>query len=433
VPILGSLKELSDIIEIMVLRYGETPWVALTGPARTPAVMLQVLEVTSRHGAEIMALGHDAAAQVLEPLRPADLLARPERHLDMAPVRKILTGARVLVTGGGGSIGSELVRQVAQESPAELTIIDFSEYNLYKIEMELKRDWPKLKFSCHLGDIRDENRVAGIFSAARPDTVIHAAALKHVPLMERHACEAILTNVAGARIAAQAAVAAGAKRFVFISTDKAVDPDNVMGATKRLAELCIGRILTETGMAVAMVRFGNVLGSSGSVVPLFERQIAQGGPVTITDPDATRFFMTIEEASALVLQAAAMDQPEGEAGLYVLDMGDPIPIRQLAETMIRLKGKVPYVDIAIETMGLREGEKLHEELTYPHEALQPTPISGVHRVSYEAAHSELFNKQLTQLIETARSHQPAEALRLLGVLVPEYGSERAERLNLKLA
>jgi O-antigen biosynthesis protein WbqV len=206
-----------------------------------------------------------------------------------------------------------------------------------------------------------------------------------------------------------------------------------MGATKRLAELCIGRILTETGMAVAMVRFGNVLGSSGSVVPLFERQIAQGGPVTITDPDATRFFMTIEEASALVLQAAAMDRPEGEAGLYVLDMGDPIPIRQLAETMIRLKGKVPYVDIAIETMGLREGEKLHEELTYPHEALQPTPISGVHRVSYEAAHSELFNKQLTQLIETARSHQPAEALRLLGVLVPEYGSERAERLNLKLA
>lgn len=433
VPILGSLKELSDIIEIMVLRYGETPWVALTGPARSPAVMLQVLEVTSRHGAEIMALGHDAAAQVLEPLHPADLLARPERHLDMTPVRKILTGARVLVTGGGGSIGSELVRQVAKEAPAELTIIDFSEYNLYKIEMELKREYPGLRINCHLGDIRDEARMQDVFMAARPDVVIHAAALKHVPLMERHACEAILTNVAGARIAAQAAVSAGAKRFVFISTDKAVDPDNVMGATKRLAELCIGRVLADSGMAVAMVRFGNVLGSSGSVVPLFERQIAQGGPVTITDPDATRFFMTIEEASALVLQAAAMEQAKGEAGLYVLDMGAPIPIRQLAETMIRLKGKVPYVDIAIQTTGLREGEKLHEELTYPHEALQPTQISGVQKVSYEAAHSELFAKQLAQLIETARSHQPAEALRLLGVLVPEYGSERAERLNLKLA
>ncbi len=433
VPILGSLKELSDIIEIMMLRYGETPWIALTGPARTPSVMLQVLEVTSRHGAEIMALGHDAAAQILEPLRPADLLARPERHLDMEPVRKILTGARVLVTGGGGSIGSELVRQVAQETPAELTIIDFSEYNLYQIEMELKRRWPALKISCHLGDIRDEARMLDIFKGARPDTVIHAAALKHVPLMERHACEAILTNVSGARIAAQSAVAAGAKCFVFISTDKAVDPDNVMGATKRLAELCIGRILADSGMAGAMVRFGNVLGSSGSVVPLFERQIARGGPVTITDPDATRFFMTIEEASALVLQAASLQQTRGEAGLYVLDMGDPIPIRQLAETMIRLKGKVPYVDIAIETMGLREGEKLHEELTYPHEALQTTPISGVHRVSYEPIQNELFSKQLMQLIETARNHQPAEAVRLLGVLVPEYGSERAELLNRRLA
>ncbi|MFN4185652.1 MAG: polysaccharide biosynthesis protein [Hyphomonas sp.] len=433
VPILGSLKELSDIIEIMMLRYGETPWIALTGPARTPAVMLEVLEVTSRHGAEIMALGHDAAAQVLEPLHPADLLARPERHLDMEPVRRILTGARVLVTGGGGSIGSELVRQVAQEGPAELIVIDFSEYNLYQIELELKRDWPNLKISCHLGDIRDEARMSDIFAAARPDTVIHAAALKHVPLMERHACEAILTNVAGARIAAQAAVSSGAKRFVFISTDKAVDPDNVMGATKRLAELCIGRILTESGMAGAMVRFGNVLGSSGSVVPLFERQIAQGGPVTITDPDATRFFMTIEEASALVLQAAALQRADGEAGLYVLDMGDPIPIRQLAETMIRLKGKVPYVDIAIEIMGLREGEKLHEELTYPHEALKPTAISGVHRVDCETMQSELFHKQLAQLIETARNHQPAEAVRLLGVLVPEYGSERAELLTLRLA
>lgn len=433
VPILGSLKELSDIIEIMVLRYGETPWVALTGAARTPAVMLQVLEVTSRHGAEIMALGHDATAQVLEPLRPADLLARPERHLDMQPVRSILTGARVLVTGGGGSIGSELVRQVAREAPAELTVIDFSEYNLYQIEMELKRDWPNLKVCCHLGDIRDEARMLDIFMTARPDTVIHAAALKHVPLMERHACEAILTNVAGARIAAQSAVAAGAQRFVFISTDKAVDPDNVMGATKRLAELCIARILADSGMAGAMVRFGNVLGSSGSVVPLFERQIAQGGPVTITDPDATRFFMTIEEASALVLQAAALQDKGGEAGLYVLDMGDPIPIRQLAETMIRLKGKVPYVDIAIQTMGLREGEKLHEELTYPHEALQPTRISGVHQVCYEATPNELFNKQVLQLIETARNHQPAEAVRLLGVLVPEYGSERAELLYRKLA
>lgn len=432
-PILGSLKELSDIIEIMVLRYGETPWVALTGPARTPEVMLKVLEVTARYGAEIMALGHDATAQILEPLRPADLLARPERHLDLQPVRQILSGARVLVTGGGGSIGSELVRQVAEQEPAELVIVDFSEYNLYQIELELKMRWPTVQTVCHLGDIRDEARMNDIFSGARPDIVIHAAALKHVPLMERHACEAILTNVAGARIVAQTAAAFGAKRFVFISTDKAVDPDNVMGATKRLAELCIGRILSDSGMAGAMVRFGNVLGSSGSVVPLFERQIAQGGPVTITDPDATRFFMTIEEASALVLQAAALQNAEANVGLYVLDMGEPIPIRQLAETMIRLKGKVPYVDVAIQTMGLREGEKLHEELTYPHEALHRTDACGVYQVIHEPMQSELFAKQLVQLTEAARNHQTEEALRLLGVLVPEYGSERAELLYLRLA
>ncbi|MBY9067013.1 polysaccharide biosynthesis protein [Hyphomonas sp. WL0036] len=432
-PILGSLTELNDILEIMVLRYGETPWVALTGPARAPEIMLQVLEVTARHGAEIMALGHDATAQILEAIHPADLLARPERQLNMQPVQHILTGARVLVTGGGGSIGSELVRQVAELQPACLTIIDFSEFNLYQIELELRRRWPHLNATCILGDIRDEARMADIFSAAKPDIVIHAAALKHVPLMERHACEAILTNVAGAYIVAQAAKTAGAKRFVFISTDKAVDPDNVMGATKRLAELCISRIMADSGMAGAMVRFGNVLGSSGSVVPLFERQIAEGGPVTITDPDATRFFMTIEEASALVLQAAALQRAEDEAGLFVLDMGEPIPIRHLAETMIRLKGKVPYVDIAIEIMGLREGEKLHEELTYPHEALRSTPVSGVHQVSCPPINSELFGKQILQLIEAARHHQPAEALRLLGVLVPEYGSERAELLYRHLA
>ncbi|MFN4025091.1 MAG: UDP-N-acetylglucosamine 4,6-dehydratase family protein [Hyphomonas sp.] len=433
VPIMGSLNELGTVIEVLKLRYGEVPWVALTGRARSPAIMLKVLDTTSAHGAEVMALGHDATAQTLEPVRPADLLARPERRLDMKPVRDILKDARVMVTGGGGSIGSELSRQVAAERPAELIIIDCSEFNLYQIELELRQRFPHITLTCHLGDVRDEARMADILSAARPDIVIHAAALKHVPLMERHVCEALLTNVAGTKSVARAAAAAGVKRFVFISTDKAVDPDNVMGASKRLAELSLTRIITESGMAGAMVRFGNVLGSSGSVVPLFERQIAQGGPVTITDPEATRFFMTIEEASALVLQAAALQDQSAEAGLFVLDMGEPIAIRQLAETMIRLKGKVPYIDIAIQTTGLREGEKLHEALTYPHEALKPTTVDGVSRVASETVQNELFHKQLQQLLEAARRHDVPEALRLLGVLVPEYGTERAEQLNLKLA
>lgn len=433
IPIMGSLNELGNVLEVLTLRYGEVPWVALTGPARSRDIMLRVLDITSAQGAEIMALGHDATAQTLEPIRPADLLARPERQLDIQPVRSLLRGARVIVTGGGGSIGSELARQVAEEKPAELVIIDCSEYNLYQIELGLRRHFPELVLTCHLGDVRHTRRMEQIMRGARPDIVIHAAALKHVPLMERHVCEAILTNVAGTKSVARAAAAVGASRFVFISTDKAVDPDNIMGASKRLAELALERIVIETGMACAMVRFGNVLGSSGSVVPLFERQIAEGGPVTITDPEATRYFMTIEEASALVLQAAALQENDGRAGLFVLDMGEPIAIQQLAETMIRLKGKVPYLDIAIQTTGLRQGEKLHERLTYPHEALSNTPVEGVSRVASETNVSELFGKQLEQLMDAARRHDVSEALRLLGVLVPEYGSKGLELAARRLA
>ncbi|MDP1556545.1 MAG: polysaccharide biosynthesis protein, partial [Hyphomonas sp.] len=240
---------------------------------------------------------------------------------------------------------------------------------------------------------------------------------------------AILTNVGGAVPVARAAAAAGASRFVFNSTDKAVAPHKVMGATKRLAELAIGRIISEAQMNGAMVRFGNVLGSSGSVVPLFESQIAAGGPVTLTDPGATRYFMTIEEATALVLQAAALQRDDKIAELFVLDMGEPIAIRQLAETMIRLKGKVPDVDIEITTMGMRRGEKVHEELTYDHEALGPTAVEGINRVTSQAPVGELLDKQVNALIEAARRHDTSEALRLLGALVPEYGQDRARDMQ----
>ena len=423
-PIMGSLRELGNVIDVLALRYGSAPWIAVTGPARDRAAMGEILEIASTHGAHIMALG--AAAQTLEPVRPADLLARPERELDLRPVRELLVGADVLLTGGGGSIGSELARQVARQSPASLAIVESSEFNLYQIDHHLRALHPGLPLTSHLGDVRDTARLAAIFAESRPDIVIHAAALKHVPLMEENVCEAILTNVGGAVAVARAAAASGASRFVFISTDKAVAPDNVMGATKRLAELAISRIISEARMGGAMVRFGNVLGSSGSVVPLFERQIAAGGPVTLTDPEATRYFMTIEEATALVLQAAALQQETQHAELFVLDMGEPIAIRQLAETMIRLKGKVPGVDIEITTMGMRKGEKRHEALTYAHEALEPTAVEGVNRVTSQAPAGELLDKQVNALIEAARRHDTSEALRLLGVLVPEYGAERPQ-------
>jgi len=425
-PIMGSLRELGNVIDVLALRYGSAPWIAVTGPARDRATMGEILEIASTHGAHIMALGHNAAAQTLEPVRPADLLARPERELDLRPVRELLFGADVLVTGGGGSIGSELARQVARQSPASLAIVESSEFNLYQIDHHLRALHPGLPLASHLGDVRDTARLTAIFAESKPDIVIHAAALKHVPLMEENVCEAILTNVGGAVAVARAAAASGASRFVFISTDKAVAPDNVMGATKRLAELAISRIISEARMGGAMVRFGNVLGSSGSVVPLFERQIAAGGPVTLTDPEATRYFMTIEEATALVLQAAALQQATQHAELFVLDMGEPIAIRQLAETMIRLKGKIPGVDIEITTMGMRKGEKQHEALTYAHEALEPTAVEGVNRVTSEALAGELLDKQVNALIEAARRHDTSEALRLLGVLVPEYGAERPQ-------
>ncbi|MEH6487373.1 polysaccharide biosynthesis protein [Hyphomonas oceanitis] len=427
VPIMGCLEDLGNVIDILRVRYGQTPWLAVTGVARERKGMLKVLEIAASHGAEVMAFSGDEAAQILEPVHPADLLARAERRLDIEPVRNIITGASVLVTGGGGTIGSELTRQVAALKPATLTIIDASEFNLYSIDMALRSHAPNVPAMSRLGDVRDISRLTDVFQRAQPDLVIHAAALKHVPLMEHNLCEAILTNVGGAVNAARAAVAVGARRFVFISTDKAVDPDNVMGATKRLAEIAVSRIAADSRMTASMVRFGNVLGSSGSVVPLFERQIAAGGPVTLTDPGVTRYFMTVEEASSLVLQAAALQAHEGDADLFVLDMGEPIAILQLAETMIRLKGLVPGVDIEIVTTGLRDGEKMHEALTYSHEEIRPTEVDGVNRVASPNGHGELFEKQLAALLEAAARRERSEALRLLGVLVPEYGANRAER------
>ena len=427
VPIMGGLEDLSNVIDVLSVRYEHTPWVAVTGAARDRKTMMQILETTSAHGAQIMALSGEETAQLLEKVRPADLLARAERNLNIAPVRDRIEGARVLITGGGGTIGSELARQVAGLSPAQLTIIDSCEFNLYSIDMELTKKFPEMEISSRLGDVRDSQRVRDIFQNAQPEVVIHAAALKHVPLMERNVCEAILTNVAGAVNCARAAASVGANSFVFISTDKAVDPDNVMGATKRLAEIAISRIAEEAGMAAAMVRFGNVLGSSGSVVPLFERQIAEGGPVTITDMGVTRYFMTVEEASSLVLQAGALQHECGNSDIYVLDMGEPMPILQLAETLIRLKGLIPGVDIEIVQTGLRAGEKMHEALTYEHETVTRTDVDGVLRVASRTLSSELFDKQLSALIEAASRRERSEALRMLGMIVPEYGVERAAK------
>ncbi len=431
VTVMGGLDRLGNTLDVLRVRYGATPMVAVAGDARTPVNMGEILEeVSARHG-KIMAIGGNGEAR-LEKVRPADLLARAERALDPAPIVDLVGGRRVFVTGGGGTIGSELARQSAACAPEALTLYDSSEYNLYEIDLELRNSRQGLEIASHLGDVRNEVRLLGAMRKARPDVVIHAAALKQVPLMEENPCEAILTNIGGTILAAKAAVESGAQRLVFISTDKAVNPPNVMGATKRLAELALAEIVRGTQLAVSMVRFGNVLGSSGSVVPLFERQIEAGGPVTVTDPEITRYFMTVEEASRLVLQAAALQTEAGVAGLYVLDMGDPVRIQALAEAMVRLKGFVPGRDIDIVHTGLRPGEKLHEELTYPEEALGRSSVSGVMRVTGASnPPGELFMAELGRLIDAAAASDRETAVSKLSQLVSGLsvgsGEQRALR------
>ncbi|MEM1391536.1 MAG: UDP-N-acetylglucosamine 4,6-dehydratase family protein, partial [Pseudomonadota bacterium] len=354
--------------------------------------------------------------------KPADLLSRPVRDLDPSPVEYALSSGHVFITGAGGTIGSELARQCLDLGAGRMTLFEGSEYNLYSVELELLERSPKFPVTAQLGDVRDATLLKTTMMRARPEMVIHAAALKHVPLMEQNPCEAILTNIGGALNSIDAALASGVKRFVFISTDKAVDPDNVMGATKRLAELAIAYRANGQNISVSMVRFGNVLGSSGSVVPLFERQILSGGPVTLTHDEVTRYFMTVEEAAGLVLQASAQDQTVGQAGLYVLDMGEPIQIKALAEAMVRMKGMVPGLDIHIETTGLRPGEKLHETLTYPDERLEETGVEGLRVVIPEERRQEPdgFWSLLETLLNQARERDRSAALKTLSALVPAY-------------
>ena len=289
-----------------------------------------------------------------------DLLGRDEVHLDPAPVEALLSGRTVLVTGGGGSIGSELCRQIAKHCPKKLIIFDIYENNAYDIQQELQFQYgDALDLCVEIGSIREPERLMRLMNTYRPEVVFHAAAHKHVPLMEQSPQEAIRNNVFGTLNLVRAADAYGVKKFIQISTDKAVNPTNVMGASKRLCEMIVQSMDTCSATTFAAVRFGNVLGSNGSVIPLFKRQIAAGGPVTVTDARIIRYFMTIPEAAALVLEAGAMAQ---QNELFVLDMGRPVRILDLAENLIRLSGLEPYTDIEIVETGLRPGEKLYEEL-----------------------------------------------------------------------
>ncbi|MBA8886276.1 FlaA1/EpsC-like NDP-sugar epimerase [Dokdonella fugitiva] len=355
-----------------------------------------------------------------------DLLGREPVRLDWTAIRTRLAGRRVLVTGGGGSIGSELCRQVARLGVESLSVLDQSEYNLYTIEQELRRDYPDLLLNAWLGDCGDAMACERVFAEARPEVVFHAAAYKHVPLLQGQVREAFRNNVLGTRVVAEAADRHGTDSFVLISTDKAVNPTSVMGACKRVAELFCQNFAQHSRTHFITVRFGNVLDSAGSVVPRFREQIRAGGPVTVTHPEITRYFMTIPEACQLILQAAVLGQG-GE--IFALDMGEPVKIRDLAEQMIRLAGKHEGSDVAIVYTGLRPGEKLFEELFHPQERYTDTAHAKIFLAQPRSMAWPLLTAQLGKAEAAVREFDQEALRRILDQLLPEFASIEAAQDN----
>jgi len=346
-----------------------------------------------------------------------DLLGRDPVSLDWQAMAGMIEGRRILITGGAGSIGSELCRQVARLEPGEITLFEQNEFNLYSLALELEERFPSVKFRRLLGDVCDPESVGFVFAQYRPQIVFHAAAYKHVPMLQAQVRETIRNNTVGTMVTATAAVRAGVERFILISTDKAVNPTSMMGVSKRLAEMVAQLNNTESKTAFITVRFGNVLGSAGSVVPLFERQIRAGGPVTVTDPMMTRYFMTISEACQLILQACAM----GEGGeIFVLNMGEPVKIDYLARQMIRLSGKMPDEEIEIRYTGLRPGEKLTEELFHPDEDLTPTLYDKILLARSRGVNRSELTSQLEELRSCVEVYDHQRAREIAVSLVPEY-------------
>ena len=355
-----------------------------------------------------------------------DLLSREEINIDLENIRHELAGKVILVTGAAGSIGSELCRQLCRFELKQLVLFDFSETATYAIDMELRKKFPGCNVVPVIGDVRNRDRVESQIKCYRPDIIFHAAAYKHVPMMEKFPCEAVRTNVLGTRIVADMALKYDVKKFIMISTDKAVHPSSVMGATKRLAEMYVqslGSAIKEGILpgktAFVTTRFGNVLGSNGSVIPLFRQQIMEGGPVTVTHPDIIRYFMTIPEACRLVLEAAFMGQGNE---IFIFDMGKPVKIADMARRMIKLAGLQPDKDIQIVYVGLRPGEKLYEELLYNKENATPTANPKIFRgISIERDYAKV-EPALRRLVEVAHTDNKEETVALLKQIVPEFKS-----------
>ncbi len=431
VRVYGSLNEIGPILRKLA-RKGQAPQrLVVTETNLGPEEFKSLLAIAEKHHltlARLPSLGELKAGDSLHDIRPVaveDILGRPQAVLDRPAMRAFVQGKRVLITGAGGSIGSELVRQVAALAPSELLLFDISEYQLYLIDQELSELVPNLKRKAVIGDVRDTDHLGHIFGSFKPQVVFHAAAIKHVPLSELNPEQAVLTNILGSKQVADACVAHKVGAMVQISTDKAVNPLSVMGATKRAAEI-YSQMLAQDGAATRFVtvRFGNVLNSAGSVVPLFQKQIARGGPVTVTHKDMVRYFMSIAEAVQLVLQAAVLGTAgDDRAPIFVLDMGEPVRIEELACQMIRLAGLRPYKDIPITFTGLRPGEKLFEELFHDAENLIATSHQSIRLARARALDRLQLLAAISDTIKAARNGDQRALRDLLQRIVPEYEPE----------
>ena len=425
VPVLGSLEQLPDLS-----RETAAQMLLIAMPSATSQQMQRVVGLCEQTGlpfrtmprlADVVA-GRSSFGELKE-VAIEDLLGREQVQLDWTSIRTGISGKRVLVTGGGGSVGSELCRQVARLGASALTILEISEYNLYRIEQELRREFPDLLLDARIGDCGDLPGCEHVFATARPQVVFHAAAYKHVPLLQEQLREAFRNNVLGTHAVAQAADRHGVECFVLISTDKAVNPSSIMGACKRAAEIYCQNFAAHSKTRFITVRFGNVLDSAGSVVPLFREQIRKGGPVTVTHPEITRYFMTIPEACQLILQAGVL----GKGGeIFALDMGEPVKISYLAEQMILLAGKQPGRDIEVAYTGLRAGEKLFEELFHPLENYQATTHAKIFLAQPRLMAWSLLAMQMQQAELAVREFDEGQLRRILDQLLPEFEVRDAE-------
>lgn len=430
-PVLGGRERIPEVIKKYSIQK-----IVIAIPSASKAEIAKVIEICKSTKVKIKILPRVAdlinskvSVNMIREVSVDDLLGRDPVQVDLHEIAGYVTDEVVLVTGAGGSIGSELCRQIAPFSPRKLLLLGHGENSIYDIAMELKKSFPKTAFEPVIADIQDVGRIRQVFNTYRPSVVFHAAAHKHVPLMEINPAEAIKNNIFGTKNLAECAHKFGTGRFVMISTDKAVNPTSVMGTTKRVAEMIIQNISRTSQTKFTFVRFGNVLGSRGSVIPLFQRQIREGGPVTVTHPEMVRYFMTIPEAVQLVIQAGALTKG-GE--IFILDMGKPVKIVDLARDLIQLSGMEPYEDIKIVYTGLRPGEKLFEEILTDEEGIMATKHNRIFigkQVDFSCEELEFMIKKLHQVIFMNNPTEPEKIKELLSQIVPTYKAENLSARN----